>query len=175
MPRPRRRHARGGAALDVSERRLARAAETFSRLGLAPTVTQADASATDAWYDGRPFDRILVDAPCSGSGVIRRHPDIKALRRATDLGSLASRQGELLDGVLPTLSRGGRLLYVTCSVLREENDDVVAAFAARHDGVQIVEAPLVNPAAHRTRHGQQLLSSSTDAVDGFYYSVIARG
>ena len=159
-------------ALDVSERRLARAAETFARLGLAPAVMTADAGDTDRWYDGQPFDRILVDAPCSGTGVIRRHPDIKALRRASDLESLAARQGELLDGVLPTLGRGGRLLYVTCSVLREENDDVMAAFAERHDEVRIVEVPLVSPGARRTLHGQQLLPSAADAVDGFYYAVV---
>lgn len=120
-------------ALDADAGRLDRVVSTLARLGLATGVTtrHADAAAVEAWWDGRPFDAILLDAPCSATGVIRRQPDVKWHRSAADVESLTQVQARLLDALWPLLRPGGRLLYATCSVLRAENHDQVAAFLAR--------------------------------------------
>jgi 16S rRNA (cytosine967-C5)-methyltransferase len=118
-------------ALDADPVRAARIAPGLARLGLAANVHAADCTALDAWWDGRPFDRVLADVPCTGSGVARRHPEIKWLRRAGDLRGLAQRQAAILDALWRVLAPGGKLLYVTCSVFREENDAVLQAFGAR--------------------------------------------
>jgi hypothetical protein len=108
-------------ALDADAARAARIDAGLARLGLAASVRIADCTALDAWWDGQPFERILADVPCSGSGVARRHPDIKWLRRAQDLPAFARRQAAILDALWFALAPGGKLLYVTCSMFAEEN------------------------------------------------------
>jgi 16S rRNA (cytosine967-C5)-methyltransferase len=119
-------------ALDVSAPRLQRVRENLDRLGLHAHLVAGDAARPADWWDGRPFDRILLDVPCSATGVIRRHPDIKLLRRDKDIAVLARRQRELLESAWGQLKAGGTLLYASCSVLAEENERVVAGFLARH-------------------------------------------
>jgi 16S rRNA (cytosine967-C5)-methyltransferase len=119
-------------ALDVSPQRLRRVEENLTRLQLQATLLSGDANEPKAWWDGKPFDRILLDVPCSATGVIRRHPDIKLLRRESDIADLASRQSELLERIWPLLAPGGRLLYASCSALRDENAVVVDRFLKEH-------------------------------------------
>jgi 16S rRNA (cytosine967-C5)-methyltransferase len=121
-------------ALDADAARCASITRDQERLGLKATVRAADCTALDAWWDGVAFERILADVPCSASGVARRHPDIKWLRRDADVAAFAKRQSRILDALWRTLSPGGKLLYVTCSVFPEENDAVVDAFTARTPG-----------------------------------------
>ncbi|MEZ5564242.1 MAG: 16S rRNA (cytosine(967)-C(5))-methyltransferase RsmB [Gammaproteobacteria bacterium] len=149
-------------ALDISATRLRSVADSLRRLGFAATLIEGDALAPADWWDGRPFDRILVDAPCSATGVIRRHPDIKLLRRPDDLPALAARQRRLLDRLWPLLKPGGRLLYSTCSVLRAENDSVVQAWVATGAARLLAETP---------QPGLQLLPGDSD-TDGFYYALM---
>ncbi len=117
-------------AVDREGRRLQRVRENLERLGLEATLIAADANATDIWWNGEAYDRILLDAPCSGTGVIRRHPDIKWLRRETDIKQMAKQQLKLLQALWPLLAEGGELLYATCSILRAEGEDVLQAFIA---------------------------------------------
>jgi len=114
-------------AVDLEAKRLARVRENLDRLQLDATLIAADGRDTGAWWDGQPFQRILLDAPCSATGVIRRHPDIKLTRKPEDIPALAHLQGELLDALWPTLAPGGILLYATCSVLPTENSETIAA------------------------------------------------
>ena len=118
-------------ALDREAARVALIEQNLKRLGLGARLVTADASEPDNWWDGKPFDRILLDAPCSATGVIRRHPDIKLRRRPEDLPKLAATQARLLTALWPLLRPGGKLLYVTCSILPEENENQVRAFLAR--------------------------------------------
>lgn len=171
--------AAGGAidltALDSDAGRLARVEDNLRRLGRSARLVHAELGAAVSWWDGRQFDAILLDAPCSGTGVIRRHPDIKLLRRASDIAAFAGRQRGLLQACLPLLRPGGRLLYVTCSVLPAENAAVVAALLAGQPGVR--ELPL--PAAvtgglglRPCRPGWQRLPGA--GGDGFYYACLTR-
>jgi 16S rRNA (cytosine967-C5)-methyltransferase len=163
-------------ALDIDPDRLQRVGENLQRLGLSATSVAGDAGEPGDWWDGRPFDRILVDAPCSGTGVIRRHPDIKHLRREGDIAPMAARQLHLLQRVWPLLRPGGLLLYATCSVLREENGAVIEAFLASRPDAQIRTVPeVVVPAWVRRcpEGGLQLLPGSVD-TDGLYYALMAR-
>jgi 16S rRNA (cytosine967-C5)-methyltransferase len=165
-------------ALDVDPARAARIRDNLARLGLAATVTVADAL-DPAALAGQRFERILLDAPCSGTGVIRRHPDIKWLRRAADIGPLAERQGRLLDALWPRLAAGGRLVYATCSVLRAENAGVVAAFLGRTPGaVDVTESaslavPGLPPRPAAAEPGLALLPGIA-GTDGFYYACLER-
>ena len=118
-------------ALDVSEARLGRVRENLGRLGLEARVMAGDVTQPRAWWDGRPFDRILLDVPCSATGVIRRHPDIKVLRRARDIPALAHRQADMLAAAWGLLRPGGTLLYTSCSVLQAEDEGVIEGFLAR--------------------------------------------
>ncbi|MEL7296523.1 MAG: 16S rRNA (cytosine(967)-C(5))-methyltransferase RsmB [Pseudomonadota bacterium] len=119
-------------ALDLDETRLTRVTETFERLRYRGQTALADASTPEAWWDGKPFDCVLIDAPCSATGVIRRHPDIKTLRRATDIAALVERQHRLLAALAPLVAEGGCLVYATCSVLKAENHEVIREFSQNH-------------------------------------------
>ncbi|MCE8020934.1 16S rRNA (cytosine(967)-C(5))-methyltransferase RsmB [Halomonas sp. MCCC 1A11036] len=154
-------------ALDSDAVRLARVEETLERLGLSATLVHADATQRD-WWDGTPFDAILLDAPCSGTGVIRRHPDIKRLRRPSDIAKLAELQAHLLDNLWPLLRPGGTLLYATCSVLREENDEQVRAFLERTGNAAVTTPEEVNW-GRLTGPGRQLLPEP-ESHDGFFYA-----
>ena len=131
----------------------------------------ADGRATKVWWDGTPFQRILLDAPCSATGVIRRHPDIKLTRKPEDIPALAQLQGELLDALWPTLAPGGILLYATCSVLPTENSETIAAFLARTPDAQ--EVAIGGDFGLQAAHGRQLLPQ-LDGHDGFYYAKLIK-
>ena len=163
-------------AVDLEAKRLQRVRENLDRLGLDAQLIAADGRAVDSWWDGQQFQRILLDAPCSATGVIRRHPDIKIARQAEDIAPLATLQGELLDALWPTLAVGGILLYATCSVLPQENSLNIAAFLARTPDARELEigaqtgqvvAGIVQP------HGRQLLPQ-VDGHDGFYYAKLTK-
>ncbi|HET8551223.1 MAG TPA: 16S rRNA (cytosine(967)-C(5))-methyltransferase RsmB [Gammaproteobacteria bacterium] len=157
-------------ALDVSAVRLDRLRQNLDRLALAATVLTGDARRPHDWWDGRPFDRILLDAPCSGSGVIRRHPDIKSLRRADDIDRLTAVQAQLLVALWPLLAAGGKLVYVTCSVLRAENEATIAAFLARQaDACAVAMAGF----GRATGVGRQILPGD-EGMDGFYYACLKK-
>jgi 16S rRNA (cytosine967-C5)-methyltransferase len=158
-------------AVDSAPVRVARLADSLERLGLRATVLCADAMNPSAWWDGRPFERILVDAPCTGTGVVRRHPDIKALRRPGDADALAATQRGLLEALWPLLSRAGSLLYATCSVLPRENDAVVRAFLSNHPEAEI--RPLEVEWGEATACGRQILPGDHE-MDGFFYALLAR-
>jgi 16S rRNA (cytosine967-C5)-methyltransferase len=119
-------------AIDVSEDRLQRVNSNLKRLGLSATLIAGDAADPQHWWNGELFDRILLDVPCSATGVIRRHPDIKLLRRATDIENLAQGQAHLLSQLWRLLKSGGRLVYASCSMLKTENAHVITAFLAQH-------------------------------------------
>jgi len=159
-------------ALDSGETRLERVEENLTRLGLSGALLHGDAAQPEGWWDGVRFDRILVDAPCSATGVIRRHPDIRFLRRPGDIAALASRQRAILEALWPLLGDGGRLVYATCSVLRRENQTVMQAFLDEHADARSL--PVSLPAAALVQRavgpGLQLLPGDAD-TDGFYYAV----
>ncbi|MBD2836926.1 16S rRNA (cytosine(967)-C(5))-methyltransferase RsmB [Pseudomonas sp. JM0905a] len=158
-------------AVDLEESRLVRVRENLDRLGLDAKLIAADGRATASWWDGTPFQRILLDAPCSATGVIRRHPDIKLTRKEEDITALAQLQGELLDALWPTLEVGGVLLYATCSTLPRENSDNIAAFLARTPGARELDIP--GPFGLKQPHGRQLLAQE-DGHDGFYYAKLIK-
>lgn len=156
-------------ALDSEAARLARVNDTLARLGLRARVRCGDAAAPATWWDGAAYDRILADVPCSASGVTRRHPDIKWLRRESDIAQWAARQAAMIDALWRLLAPGGKLLYVTCSVFREENHLQVARFIERHPDAQREPLPAESFAAELA--GQIL----PDAVhDGFFYALLAK-
>lgn len=161
-------------ALDIESRRLERVVEYLQRLGLdypRVQVQLADAAAPETWWDGRPFDAILLDAPCSATGIIRRQPDIKWHRRAADIPVLVALQARLLAALWPLLAPGGRLLYATCSVLRDENERQVAAFmAGMPDAVAL---PLDERFGRVSGAGRQRLPGE-DGMDGFFYALLAK-
>ena len=160
-------------AVDHSEARLARLRETLQRLGHSVEARCMDLTDASSVTQLPSFDRILMDAPCTGSGVIRRHPDIKLLRRADDSAKLGMTQRAILDNLFARLKPGGELLYVTCSVFRAENDDSVGAFLARTP--QAISAPVASDATwgRATQFGRQILPGEL-ASDGFYYARIVR-
>jgi 16S rRNA (cytosine967-C5)-methyltransferase len=158
-------------ALDVEAARMTRVEENLRRLGLTATLKVADAVDTSAWWDRQPFDRILLDAPCSATGVIRRHPDVKLLRRANDIAKLADLQGRLLEALWSTLKPGGLLVYATCSVLPRENEEQVAAFVAAHDDAE--HLPIAADWGIERPYGRQLLPRD-GGHDGFYYALLRR-
>lgn len=158
-------------AVDLEEKRMQRVRENLARLGLQARLIAADARATAQWWDGKPFQRILLDAPCSATGVIRRHPDIKLTRQADDIPALATLQGELLDALWPTLAVGGVLLYATCSTLPTENSETIAAFLERTPGAR--ELSIASPAGIAQPHGRQLLAQE-GGHDGFYYAKLIK-
>jgi 16S rRNA (cytosine967-C5)-methyltransferase len=158
-------------ALDIDAHRMATLEANLARLGLAAETRIADAAEPASWWEGRPFERILLDAPCSGTGVIRRHPDIKWLRRAPDITAAATRQRALLAALWPLLAPGGRLVYTTCSILRAEGAAVVHEFAAAEPTVrpQIIEAVWGESETIGRR-----IAPGQHSFDGFYYAVLER-
>lgn len=163
-------------AVDADESRLEVLTENLARLGLGATVMAADASNPKEWWDGRPFDRILLDAPCSATGVIRRHPDIKLLRREGDIEALSANQRKLLAALWETLAPGGRLLYVTCSVLAAENDDVVADFLASQADARedrVLHDYNIRDLMCERASGFQVLPG-TEGMDGFYFACLEK-
>jgi 16S rRNA (cytosine967-C5)-methyltransferase len=164
-------------ALDNDAQRLARAEATLLRLRLLNRVTPrpilrvADAGDLDAWWTGEPFDAVLLDAPCSATGILRRQPDIKWHRRESDLVALTATQDRLLDALWRTLKPGGRLLYATCSILRAENAERIAAFLARTGDAS--ELPLDARYGRAAHPGRQRMPGE-DGMDGFYYALLGK-
>jgi 16S rRNA (cytosine967-C5)-methyltransferase len=152
-------------ALDVDARRVRRMRETFTRLQLGIDVRIADATHTQAWWDGTPFDAILIDAPCSASGIVRRQPDVLLHRRETDVVALVIIQAQLLDALWPLLAPGGTLVYATCSIVHAENSAQIEAFLARTADAAL--APLVAHFGHDTGFGHQRLPGE-GGMDGFF-------
>lgn len=168
-------------ALDISENRTHRIKENLQRLDLLKqdvVIQTFDANDVDAWWDKKPFDRILCDAPCSATGIIRRHPDIKLVRHREDIPRLQAQQLNLLNNLWPLLKPGGLLLYSTCSILPEENNDVIQQFLNQHDDATIskistIELPYGHP-IEGGNLGHQFLPGENN-TDGFYYARLKKG
>jgi 16S rRNA (cytosine967-C5)-methyltransferase len=157
-------------AADIDGERLQRVAENLQRLSLTAQLLQADAEQPEAWRDSGTFDRILADVPCTASGVVRRHPDIKWLRKPGDIATLTKRQAHILDTLWQLLRGGGKLLYATCSLFREENGRQVEQFLARHADARLM--PLLLPADGIKQIEGQLLPDA--AHDGFFYALLEK-
>ncbi|MEC9320521.1 MAG: 16S rRNA (cytosine(967)-C(5))-methyltransferase RsmB [Pseudomonadota bacterium] len=153
-------------AIDVDEQRLERVSENLYRADLSCEVVCADVLDLDSWWDKQPFDRILLDAPCSATGVIRRHPDIKWLRRSSDIDQLVELQQSMLERLWPTLKPGGQLIYATCSILPEENSEQISHFLGQHSDANLI-------AIEANRPMLQLLPGENDG-DGFFYAKIEK-
>ncbi|MBI5006591.1 MAG: 16S rRNA (cytosine(967)-C(5))-methyltransferase RsmB [Nitrosomonadales bacterium] len=151
-------------SLDKDEQRLTRVHENLQRLGLNAKVVCGDAATPDEWWDGKPFQRILADVPCSAAGVVRRHPDIKWLRRPEDIENFAVQQIQILNALWPLLAGDGKLLYATCSIFARENRQVVATFLEQHD-----DAVQIGLSAPGMTEGQLL---PNDEHDGFFYALL---
>ncbi|OCH97859.1 16S rRNA (cytosine(967)-C(5))-methyltransferase [Legionella jamestowniensis] len=158
-------------ALDVDEKRLQRVKENLTRLQLQATLIQADALKPSSWWDGKPFDRILLDAPCSATGVIRRHPDIKLLRTEEEIATVVQLQLNLLKHLWPLLSPGGLLVYATCSIIKEENEQQIAKFLADQTDCTVMTES--KPWGYNTGFGWQIFPKENGG-DGFFYSVLRK-
>ena len=160
-------------ALDIDAQRVGKIHDNLRRLGLTAEVRQADALQPDDWWNGQCFERILLDAPCSASGVIRRHPDIKSRRRQQDLEASAAQQRRMLEALWPLLACGGKLLYATCSVFREENDGCILAFLETQSDAKL--SPMSRQAdwGVDTLAGRQVLTGQ-DGMDGFFYACLEK-
>ncbi len=144
----------------------------LGRLGLDAAVCAGDAAEPASWWDGVPFDRVLIDAPCSATGIIRRQPDVRLHRRATDIPTLAATQMRILDALWPLLARGGRLVYATCSLLAAENTRQIAGFLTRHADARCVDAAL--PGWHATNVGSLQNLPGDNGMDGFFYALMEK-
>jgi len=160
-------------ALDVDAKRCQRIEQNLQRLGVQAEVRTADAGKPDSWWDGEPFDAILLDAPCTASGIVRRHPDVRWLRRPADSAQLAKIQSQLLVSLWPLLAPGGRLLYCTCSVFRSEGDQTLQAFLQRNTHARLLPSPghLV-PGQIPT--GLPVVDNALGEHDGFYYALLEK-
>lgn len=158
-------------ALDIDEKRLNKVSDNLKRLKLCASVIQGDASKPESWWDGQLFDRILLDAPCSATGVIRRHPDIKLLRSPAEIAAISKRQHALLHALWPLLAPGGVMVYATCSILPEENEQQIARFIAQTKDCTISSQK--RPFGRMTGHGWQILPGE-DNMDGFFYSLLIK-
>ena len=158
-------------AMDIDARRLQRIEAGLSRLSLQATRVQGDAGKPDEWWDGQLYDRILLDVPCSATGVIRRHPDIKILRRQDDIAGLRQQQVSIMDAMWPLLAPGGMLLYCTCSVLAAENSEQVRLFLERWDDAE--EVGIDAGWGRSCRHGRQIFPGE-DSMDGFYFACLCK-
>lgn len=154
-------------ALDVDERRLQRVHETLQRVGVDAQLRAVDAADTVGWWDGQPFDAVLLDAPCSATGIVRRQPDVLLHRRPEDLVALTALQARLLEAAWHVLRPGGRLVYATCSLLRRENAAQIDAFRVRHSDARV--EPLGEHCGHADGAGRQRLPGEQD-MDGFFYA-----
>ncbi|MDO5504877.1 MAG: 16S rRNA (cytosine(967)-C(5))-methyltransferase RsmB [Pseudoxanthomonas suwonensis] len=152
-------------ALDADARRVRRMTDTFARLGLPAQVRVGDGTQAKDWWNGHPYDRILIDAPCSATGIVRRQPDVLLHRREADISALRDTQARLLDALWPLLAPGGELVYATCSILRAENDQQVTAFLQRTTDARLL--PLDAGFGHDTGHGHQRLPGE-EGMDGFF-------
>ncbi|MEJ2515430.1 MAG: 16S rRNA (cytosine(967)-C(5))-methyltransferase RsmB [Gammaproteobacteria bacterium] len=159
-------------ALDANAERLERVTDNLARLDLSAVVAAGDARHPETWWDGEPFQRILVDAPCTGSGVVRRHPDIRLLRRPGDVDAMAAVQAEMLDALWPLLAPAGRLVYATCSVFKAENARQVAGFLGRQPRARAVDLSAASW-GRDSGPGRQLLPGDA-GVDGFYYACLEK-
>lgn len=156
-------------ALEIDPQRAARIGDTLQRLGLSARIVAADAAAVAQWWDGRPFDGILLDAPCTASGIVRRHPDVRWLRRPADIPRLAAQQQRLLEALWPLLRPGGRLLYCTCSVFREEGEQRIRTFVAHNKSALLRPAPgHLLPASGRA--AEAVRDNPGSDHDGFFYA-----
>ena len=163
-------------ALDIDRQRLNKVAEAMSRLGVSASLVAGDAQCPQEWWDNQLYDRILLDAPCSATGVIRRHPDIKQLRRPSDIPRLVALQAHILNAVWPLLGSGGMLLYATCSILPEENDLQVTNFLESHSDASTVTIDNKRGSygwGIAQRFGRQILPGQDD-MDGFYYACLQK-
>ncbi len=158
-------------ALDIDSKRLSRVQENLSRLHLQATLLKGDGLQPLTWWDGILFDRILLDAPCSATGVIRRHPDIKLLRTAADITAVTQLQHDLLHALWPLLAPNGVMVYATCSVMPEENEQQIAHFIASQPDCQFLTQ--TQPWGHHTGHGWQVLPGENN-MDGFFYSILIK-
>ena len=158
-------------ALEIDPQRLLRIRQNMQRLGHEVEIIEGDASKPEIWWSGRKFDRILLDAPCSGSGVIRRHPDIKLLRRARDIDQLAAQQLRLLKALWPLLDKGGKLLYATCSVLPQENENIIHSFLSQEGTAKELDIDVHY--GHSRQHGIQILPGE-HKMDGFFYACLQK-
>ncbi|MCX7104602.1 MAG: 16S rRNA (cytosine(967)-C(5))-methyltransferase RsmB [Methylococcales bacterium] len=158
-------------AVDIDKLRLQRVNDNFQRLKLSAKLIVGDATKPEDWWDGQLFDRILLDVPCSALGVIRRHPDIKLLRRAEDISTLQVLQQRIMTAVWPLLAPGGIMLYATCSILKQENEQQIEAFLATN--ANAIEVPINADWGLVRRYGRQILTGES-AMDGFYYALIRK-
>jgi 16S rRNA (cytosine967-C5)-methyltransferase len=158
-------------AVESEPRRGTRIRQNLDRLGLKANIIIADAGDASRWWNDKPFDRIMIDAPCSATGVIRRRPDVRLHRREGDIAALVAQQARILASCWDLLVPGGRLLYVTCSILRAENDDVVAGFVAGRTDVEPL--PIALPVGQATSVGWQILPGEGD-FDGMYYALLSK-
>jgi 16S rRNA (cytosine967-C5)-methyltransferase len=162
-------------ALDVSAERLERVARNLERLGLQATLRVGDALEPSQWWDGRSFDRILLDVPCSATGVIRRHPDVKLLRRPEDITDLARRQGLMIRTMWPLLRPGGRLVYASCSALNAENAAIINGFLHETSDAREITGQMVGESDKElTGTAGYRIAAGTDAMDGFYYACLEK-
>ena len=159
-------------ALELDATRAARIDANLARLGLSAQVRVADCRSLDDWWDGRPFERILADVPCSASGVARRHPDIKWLRRESDVARFAAQSRDILDALWRVLAPGGKMLFVTCSVIARENQQQVAAFCDRH--ADCLRIPLQGGPLSKANSLTEHLLLPTALHDGFYFALLAK-
>jgi 16S rRNA (cytosine967-C5)-methyltransferase len=157
--------------LDIDAQRLQRVQENCTRLGLQPTLHAGDALSPPSWWDGQKFDRILVDAPCSATGIIRRHPDIKLLRSVADVNNIAEIQKQIFATLWPLLAPGGLLVYATCSIMPDENTRIIAHCLSLHPDAYLDTNP--QPWGHSTGNGWQVLPGEHD-MDGFFYAKIRK-
>ncbi|MES2192195.1 MAG: 16S rRNA (cytosine(967)-C(5))-methyltransferase RsmB [Pseudomonadota bacterium] len=161
------------AALDIDARRCERIQQNLARLGLEAQILVADAAQPDNWWDGRPYDAILLDAPCTASGIVRRHPDVRWLRRPGDVAQLAAIQERLLETLWPLLAPGGRLLYCTCSVFRAEGDTRMQTFVAHHTDARLMPSP-GHLLPQNKASGTVLPDNLLREHDGFYYALLEK-
>ena len=158
-------------ALDIEENRLIKVQENLDRAQLKAQLLAANAFTPETWWDQKPFDRILLDAPCSASGVIRRHPDIKVLRQQSDIAKLVKDQQQILNALWPLLKPKGMLLYATCSVLAEENTLQIQHFLQQHADAEL--CPINSNWGQQQIAGKQILPGE-NGMDGFFYALIQK-